>query len=135
MIIVPDASAVIELVLGAGRSERVFALLLDPRAVLCAPEILPLEVVQVLRQLVRARQLKERRAVQALDDFRSLRVRPYGHTALLARMWTLRDSLTAYDAAYLALAEALEATLITLDQAFAAVVGVGVNVETVTAEE
>lgn len=135
MIIVPDASAVIELVLGAGRSERVSALLLDPQAVLCAPEILPVEVVQVLRRLVRARQAEEPRAAQAIEDFRSLRVRLYGHTALIDRMWVLRDNLTAYDAAYLALAEALEATLITLDQAFVDVAGVGLKVELVSGEE
>ena len=134
MIIVPDASAVIELVLGAGRSERVSALLLGPQAVLCAPEILPVEVVQVLRRLVRARQLEDTRAAQALEDFRSLRVRLYGHTALLNRMWALRDNLTAYDAAYLALAEALEATLATLDQAFATVACAGVKVEMVSGE-
>ena len=134
MIIVPDASAVIELLLGAGRSERVSALLLDPQAVLCAPEILPVEVVQVLRRLVRARQFEEPRAAKAMEDFRSLRVRLYGHSALIDRMWVLRDNLTAYDAAYLALAEALEATLITLDQAFVAVGGVGLKVEMVSGE-
>ena len=132
MIIVPDASAVIELVLGAGRSERVSALVLDQQAALCAPEILPLEVVQVLRRLVRGRQLEEPRAVQALEDFRTLRVHLYGHTALLGRMWVLRDNLTAYDAAYLALAEALEATLVTLDQAFSDVAGSPAKVEVVS---
>ena len=69
-----------------------------------------------------------------MEDFRSLRVRLYGHSALIDRMWVLRDNLTAYDAAYLALAEALEATLITLDQAFVAVAGVGLKVEMVSGE-
>ena len=58
--------------------------------------------------------MQEPRAARAIEDFRSLRVRLYGHTALLDRMWALRDSFTTYEAAYLVLTEALEAMLVTI---------------------
>jgi predicted nucleic acid-binding protein len=95
---------------------------------LAAPEIVDLEVVSVLRRL-RSRGLPERRAQQALDDLRQLPLARAGHRPLLSRCWQLRDSLTPYDAAYVALAEALTATLLTGDSRLAHASGIRCPVE------
>lgn len=82
---------------------------------LAAPELLDLEVVSVLRGLQRSGQLDQRRAEQALADLIRLPLERAAHRPLLSRCWELRDNLTAYDAAYVALAEVLETTLLTAD--------------------
>jgi predicted nucleic acid-binding protein len=58
---------------------------------------------------------------EALQDYADLRLKRYSHRILLPRIWELRDNLTAYDAAYLALAEVLDAPLITRGRAFASI--------------
>jgi predicted nucleic acid-binding protein len=83
--------------------------------ILAAPELIDLEVASVFRKLIRTERLDADRAEQALDDLTALPIRRASHSALLSRCWDLRDNLTAYDAAYVALAEALEATLLTAD--------------------
>ncbi len=128
MILVLDASAVINLVRGSVQSSDL-SRLLDRRTILAAPEILPVEVVNVMRRLLRRGVLKEERAREALDDYRDLRIRLIGHGPYVERMWELRDRLTAYDAAYLALAEGLNATLVTLDTAFLSVSDTAARVE------
>lgn len=114
-MIVLDASAVIEMLLqtaaGAPVAERV--LLSDSS--LHAPHLLDVEVAQILRRFVRRGDLKEERASQALGALRDLPVERYSHEILLPRIWALRHNLTAYDAAYVALAEILDATLLTRD--------------------
>lgn len=82
---------------------------------LAAPELLDLEVASVLRGRLRAGALDERRARLALADLSDLRVERAARGPLLARCWELRENLTVYDAAYVALAEALGATLLTGD--------------------
>ena len=82
---------------------------------LAAPALLDLEVASVWRGLARGGHLDPRRVVLALDDLRALPIQRVDHTALLARCWELRDNLTIYDAAYVALAEALQAPLLTGD--------------------
>jgi predicted nucleic acid-binding protein len=83
---------------------------------LAAPALIDLEVASVWRGLARGGQLDPRRVGQALDDLRELPIRRVEHTRLLARCWQLRENLTIYDAAYVALAEALDAPLLTADQ-------------------
>jgi predicted nucleic acid-binding protein len=83
---------------------------------LSAPELLDLEVVAVFRRASREGRLEERRAAQALEDLDSLPIRRISHRPLLPRIWQLRENLTVYDAADVALAEALDATLLTADR-------------------
>jgi predicted nucleic acid-binding protein len=67
--------------------------------------------------------LDDQRVAEALQDFEDLPLRRHSHRVLLPRIWELRHNLTAYDAAYLALAEILDAPLITRDRAFASIKG------------
>ena len=114
-MIVIDASALLELLLltptGLDVAARVFA----TKATLHAPELLDLEVAQVLRRYQRDGELSAERAAQALEDLADLRLDRHRHLPLLVRVWELRDNLTAYDAAYVALAELLDAPLLTCD--------------------
>jgi predicted nucleic acid-binding protein len=90
-----------------------------------APHVLDLEVAQVLRRYVRAGELRPGRAAEALNDLTALRIERYPHHLFLTRIWSLRENATAYDACYLALAEALDAPLLTSDRRLATVPGHG----------
>ena len=90
-----------------------------PPLILSAPHLLDVEVAQALRRYARDRLLTPREAAAALDNLRALDIERHGHEALLDRVWALRDNLTAYDAVYVALAEALGTTLITCDRKLA----------------
>ena len=118
-MIVLDASAVLEVLLRteAGRriEERIFA----PAETLHAPHLLDVEVAHVLRRYVLRRELTASQASARLELFAQFPIRRYTHEPLLARMWTLRANLTAYDAAYVALAEGLRALLVTRDERIA----------------
>jgi predicted nucleic acid-binding protein len=114
-VIVLDASAVLELLLGTPAGARVARRIAAPAETLHAPHLVDLEVAQVLRRFERAGDIDEARGRDALEVLRSLDVARYPHDLLLPRIWQLRDAVTAYDAAYLALAEALAAPLLTTD--------------------
>lgn len=86
---------------------------------LAAPNLIDLEVVSVWRGLARSGQLDRRRVAFALDDLRTLPVQRVDHGALILRCWELRENLSVYDASYVALAEALHATLLTGDRRIA----------------
>lgn len=96
---------------------------------LAAPELIDLEVTSVLRGRARAHALDERRARLAMDDLADLPLRRAPHLPLLRRCWELREDLTPYDAAYVALAEALEVTLLTGDGRLARAPGPRCSVE------
>jgi predicted nucleic acid-binding protein len=98
-------------------------------APLCAPEILDLEVASAVRRQVTAGQLNGARALAVLEDLKDLYIDRIGHRALVARCWELRDNLTIYDAAYVALAEALDMALITADGRLARAPGVRCRIE------
>jgi predicted nucleic acid-binding protein len=93
------------------------------------PELADLEVTSVLRRQLRAGTIDARRAGLALDDLAALPARRAPHRPLLARCWELRDNLTPYDAAYVALAEAMQATLLTGDRRLARAQGIRCNIE------
>jgi predicted nucleic acid-binding protein len=90
---------------------------------LTAPELVDLEVVSVWRRQVRAGAMDDRRAALALADLEALPLRRTPHRPLLARCWELRDNLTIYDAAYVAVAEALGVRLLTGDARLARATG------------
>jgi len=114
-----DASAVVELLLGTRAGRAVSARLADPAVALHAPHLLDVEVAQALRRYVREGEIDAADAAAALEDLRALDVERHAHEPLLDRIWALRQSLTAYDATYVALAEALETTLVTCDRRLA----------------
>lgn len=96
---------------------------------LAAPELIDLEIVSTIRRAARAGRLDDRRSGQALTDLVALPLRRVPHLPLLSRVWELRDNLTAYDAAYVALAEALDALLLTADGPMGRASGVCCEVE------
>jgi predicted nucleic acid-binding protein len=114
-LIIIDASAVVELLLHTDIGVRVGDRALNHTERLGAPHLLDLEVAQVLRRLAQLRELTPDRLLQALDDYRALHIERSEHFSLLPRIWELRGSLTAYDAAYVALAEAMDSPLLTCD--------------------
>jgi predicted nucleic acid-binding protein len=129
-LIVVDASALLEVLLRTGAAATVEARLFG-RDTLHAPHLLDLEVAQVLRRYERAGELTARRAGEALADLAAFRIERYPHHLFLPRVWALRQNATAYDACYLALAEALGAPLVTRDRRLAKVPGHGARVEVV----
>ena len=114
-MIVVDASAVTEFLLQTALGKQVEERLFRDGDDLQAPHLLDVEVVQALRRLVRVGEVRPDRAEEALDDLSILAIRRYPHADLLSRAWQLRDNLTAYDAMYVALAEAIDSPLVTCD--------------------
>lgn len=114
-MIVLDASAAVELLAGSGaRSEWVAERLLEANGI-HVPHVLDVEVVSALRGLVQRGKITTGTAGEGLKTLSELPLRRYPAVLLLERIWSLRDRLTAYDATYVALAEALEAELVTTD--------------------
>ena len=130
-MIVLDASAVLELVLRTPAGKRVAERIESPDETLHAPHLIDLEVAQVLRRYEAGRTLSPSRAQEALEDYRSLDLTRYPHEIFLRRIWELRRNVTAYDGVYLALAEVLDAPLLTADQRLASTSGHRVRVEIV----
>lgn len=124
-----DASAVLELLRRSGPGSRLAGLLGDEGVAVHVPHVMALEVTQGLRRLVRAGTLPAPRAGLALAALWDLDAVRHEHEPFLPRIWQLRENLTAYDAAYVALAEALDAPLLTLDARLAAAPGHAAEVE------
>ena len=110
---------VIEVLLQTPRGRLAADRLFDERRSLAAPHLVDVEVAQVLRRYARAGELSARRGKDALQDFVDMPIERYPHDLLLLRVWQLRNNLTAYDAVYVALAEVLDATLLTTDRRLA----------------
>ncbi len=115
-MIVLDASATIELLGRTPEGERVADRIAGERS-LHAPHLLDVEVAQVIRRRCAARLVPLQRAREMFEDFRELPIKRHEHFTLMGRIWELRHNFTAYDACYIALAELLNATLLTRDSA------------------
>ncbi len=122
-MLVIDASAVLELLLRTPAAQAVEVRLLEPGQTLHAPHLLDVEVAQVVRRYAAGGEIDAERGRLALADLAALPLRRYPHDILLPRIWSLRHDLTAYDATYVALAEALDAPLLTRDRRLAAAAG------------
>ena len=128
-MIVLDASAAIDWLIQTPAGRRIEQRIYSADETLHAPHLLDIEVAQVLRRLVREELISEQRADSAVQDLRDLRIVRYPHFMLLPRVWQLRKNLSAYDATYVALAEELDAPLITRDHGIAATPSHGARVE------
>ena len=130
-MIVVDASALIEALLLTPAAKAVEDRLFAPEQTLHAPHLIDLEVAQVIRRYAANGDIDSERGRMALADLQDLPLQRYPHDFLLPRIWDLRRNLTAYDAAYVALAEALDAPLLTRDRRLAAAAGHHAQVELV----
>jgi predicted nucleic acid-binding protein len=128
-MIVVDASVVVEFLMRTDRGRHAKDRLLGGRATLHAPHLLDIEIANALRRLHLAGQFEASRGHDALRDFSDLPINRYPHALLLGRIWELRANLTAYDAAYVALAEVLRAPLLTCDRRLARAPGHSARVE------
>ncbi len=130
-MIVLDASSAIEWLLQTSTGHRVGRRIFSSGETLHAPHLLDVEVIQVLRRHAAQGAIAASRAEEALQDLLDLRLRRYPHRFFLRRIWELRDNLTAYDALYVVLAEALDATLLTCDGKLALAPGHHARVEVI----
>ena len=128
-MIVVDASALLEALLRTPAARAVESWLFESGQTLHVPHLLDLEVAQVLRRYAANGEIDGDRGRAALADLADLPLRRYPHDFLLSRVWELRNNLTAYDAVYVALAEALDAPLLTRDRRLAAAAGHHARVE------
>lgn len=127
-----DASALVEYLAGGEHSEQVRERILSERQSLWAPHLIDAEIGHVLRRAVAIGEVGTARARRALDTLASMPLRRAEHRPLLPRAWQLRANSTFYDALYIALAERLATSLVTLDARTATVPGVRAPVEVVT---
>ena len=129
-MIVLDASAVVAVLLDPGQgAERIRERIESPGESLHVPHLMDLEVLHVLRRQALHGTVSQRRSAEALEDLANIMFVRYPHTSLVERIWELRENLTVYDAAYVALAEALEAPLVTMDARLAQAPGHNAAVE------
>lgn len=130
-MIVLDASACVEWLLARGAAAEVADRFRDPDVAVHAPSLLGVEVAAALRGLVLAGHATAVRASSALSDLVAADIAPHDPTPLLPRAWELRDNLRSYDAVYVALAEVLQATLVTTDARIARAPGLRTAVDVV----
>jgi predicted nucleic acid-binding protein len=128
-VIVLDASAAVEWLLQSTTGAKIDRRLFSTANSLHAPHLLDVEVAQVMRRHVRDNSITARRGADALEDLLSLGINMHSHDLLMSRIWELRATLTAYDAAYVALAELLDSPLLTCDRKIAGAPGHNANVE------
>lgn len=127
-----DASAAVDLLLRLGAVARIEARVLRSGETLHVPYLFDVEVLQAFRRRALKRELTGPRAGEALEDFAALDVIRYPHLPLVERIWALRSNVSVFDAAYLALAEALDAPLVTADAKLARAPGHRTRVELYT---
>jgi predicted nucleic acid-binding protein len=127
-VIVADASVLVLALVdegGAGALARERLLASD----IAVPELADVEVLSVVRREVLAGRLTSERGAGALQDYTDLAVERFSHRPLMGRVWELRDTVGAYDAQYVALAELLDSALVTADGRLARAAGLRCPVE------
>lgn len=118
-MIVPDASALLEVLLDTPRRPSVLNRLRQNREDLIAPDLVTVEVARVLRRNLRSGLISAEQADAALGDYLDLGIALYPITPMIEAVWGLRDNVTVEDAAYVVLAQIADATLLTTDQRLA----------------
>lgn len=124
-----DASCAIEFLLNTVPGSRIAERLADDREAVCVPHLIDIEIVQILRRYVLRGVLSSDRATLALSHWRDLDVERYPHEPFLEQVWALRANVSAYDAVYVALAQALSTVLVTGDRRLARVPGLETRIE------
>ncbi len=127
-MIVVDTSAALASLVGRPLDRELVARLVEDGD-LHAPHLIDVEVIHALRRLVAARHITEDRAADVRTDFADLSIIRYPHQPLADRMWELRHNLSAYDAAFVALSEALDVPLVTCDARLAGASGHTARIE------
>ena len=122
-MIVVDASALVDLLLPTKDNSTIAARLFESGDSFAAPHLIDIETAHALRRYAPVGELDSRQGRRAIDDLADLPVQRYPHETLLPRVWDLLHNLTAYDAVYVALAEVLDALLVTRDRRLARVTG------------
>jgi predicted nucleic acid-binding protein len=128
-MIVLDASGAADWLLQTSAGQSIERRICSRNETLHAPHLLYLEVTQVLRRLALQGVVPVHRADDAVRDLLDLRITRYPHLVFLPRIWQLRHNLSAYDAAYIVLAENLGAALVTRDGRLASASGYGAAIE------
>jgi predicted nucleic acid-binding protein len=119
------------MILGAARAEDLLDRLFSGEVLCHAPHFIDLEVLSILRRTVLSGEANEERAARAGHAFATFPIERHAHESYMARIWALRHNFTSYDASYVALAEALNAPLITCDALLARAAAKFVDVEIV----
>jgi predicted nucleic acid-binding protein len=118
-VIVVDSSIILEVLLRTKSARLIEKKIFSRGQTLHAPHLIDIEIAQVIRRYTSAGEITAERAFQAIEDLIDFRISRYSHEILLARIWELRTNMTAYDASYVALAEILDAPLLTRDSKLA----------------
>ena len=129
-MLVVDASCLCEVLIG-GTSSRQIRDRLDPDPDQAAPHVVDVEVFGVIRRELLRGRLDRTAATQAIEDLENWPGERFGHRPLLARAWELRDTVRGWDAMYVALAEALNAVLVTTDRRLATAFGLECHIEVI----
>jgi predicted nucleic acid-binding protein len=132
-VIVVDASALLELLLQTPLGVRVEARLFSGADEFHSPHLVDVEITQGLRRLVRTGEVSADRAAEALSDLAAFDLHRHPHLDFVARAWKLRENITAYDAMYVALAEALDAPVVTCDEPLSKAPGHRARIELIAA--
>jgi predicted nucleic acid-binding protein len=127
-VVVVDTSAAVGVLIGLPRNRRLVHRL-SADGDLHAPHLLDVELLHALHRLVRTGRLSDDRAADARTDFADLTIVRYGHAVLADRVWEMRHNLSAYDATFVALSEALGVPLVTCDARLATAPGHDAQVE------
>ncbi len=124
-----DASGAVELLLNTTAGKRVAKRIETPAVSIHVPHLIDVEIADVLRRYTLRGLVTADRGELALDQWRQLDVERYSHELFLDRMWQLRDNVSAYDAVYVALTEALSAVLVTGDGRLLRTPGLAIHIE------